>query len=294
MQHCLEGHELRPGRKTCGYGHSIETAGLDESIASVEPADESWEAPFVESPGVQQPVKTGAEDRGDSMADEMTYNNGYHYVRDDNDNGHDGVLLGQHLGTVGSAGRDIDDAGRDLTSASADANRDLINANADANRDLISALHGGDQHSSILAAVLDSRAHVTDALNHVGRDVLRDGGATREEVAQQGKENIIGILDQGSRGRETTLAQAAEIRNDIADAHSQNLLAHCETQKLVIKEHCETREAVREEGVRTREVVIAEARACLERELARVGEENTLLKLQLNLLSSGTGPLSAK
>lgn len=226
------------------------------------------------------------------MADETTYHNGFLHARDRHDD-HGEVLLGQHLGTVGSAGRDVDDAGRDLTSAVADATRDMVSAGDDATRDLINSNTNGSQHASILDAIRSSSARVSDNVNFVGRDVLREAASVREEVAQQGKENIVGILDQGSRGRETTLAQAAEVRNDIADAHSQNLLAHCETQKLVIKEHCETREAVREEGVRTRDVIVAEARAVLEREISRVSEENTLLKLRIDILSGGgTGPLA--
>jgi hypothetical protein len=97
------------------------------------------------------------------------------------------------------------------------------------------------------------------------------------------KENVIVTLQEGSRGRETTL-----------EAKSDLMREHCETQKLVIKEASDTRIAVREEAERTRELIRDEHRSILERELAAKGEENTLLKLQINLLSSGTGPLSAK
>lgn len=253
-----------------------EEAPISSLFANVRP-------PAKEEGGtsVSPPTPEGAH-----VADETLYHNGYHHIRDDHDD-HDSVLLGQSINANGSAARDVADAGRDLTSAVGDAGRDLINAS-----------FNGTQHGNILDAIRDAQAHVQhevsdglrDTVSGVSgahRDILREAASVREEVGQQGKENIVGILDQGSRGRETTLAQAAEIRNDIADAHSQNLLAHCETQKLVIKEHCETREAVREEGVRTREVVVSEHRALLERELAAKGEENTLLKLQLNLLSGG-------
>ncbi len=223
------------------------------------------------------------------MADEMTYHNGYHYVRDNDD--HDDVFVAQAVHAEGDAARDVADAGRDLTSAVGDANRDLFQAGFNGNQhsqilDALRGVQGMVQHE-----VADGFRDTAQDVSGAHRDILREAASVREEVAQQGKENVINILDQGSRGRETTLAQSAEIRNDIADAHTQNLLAHCETQKLVIKEHCETREAIREEGVRTREVVVNEARAVLERELAAKDQENTLLKLQINLLSSGTGPL---
>lgn len=54
-----------------------------------------------------------------------------------------------------------------------------------------------------------------------------------------------------------------------------------------------TREAVREEGVRTRELVATEARAAIEREMARVSEENTLLKLQISVGGGGIGAARA-
>lgn len=253
-------------------------------------AKQPVERPEPEDQTVLGPLPQEGED---PMADEMTYHNGYHYVRD-NDDDHDEVLLGQHIASVGSAQRDVSDAGRDLTAASADANRDLISAGDDATRDLINSHNNGSQHATLLAAVLEGRGQLGDRIGQVQTDVARESGAVREEVAQQGKENIVGILDQGARGRETTLRETQEVRNDIADAHSQNLLAHCETQKLVIKEHCETREAVREEGVRTREAVREEARAVLERELRVVQESNSLLQLRLDILSGGgPGPLRA-
>lgn len=273
---------------------------IDSAAMIAEAKEEPGGSPTVTSPSLRMTTEE-TRDKESFMADgEMTYHNGYHYVRD-NDNGHEDVLLGQLISSNGDAARDASDSNRDLISAVGDASRDLINATSN-----------GTQHSDLMGAVVgnrevtrDAQAHIVsdvadgfrDTAQDVGgahRDILRESAAIREEVAQQGKENIIGILDQGSRGRETTLAQAAEIRNDIADAHSQNLVAHCETQKLVIKEHCETREAVREEGVRTRDLIVTESRALLERELAAKSEENTLLKLQLNLLSSGTGPLAAR
>lgn len=227
------------------------------------------------------------------MADETLYHNGYHHIRDDHDD-HDSVLLGQSINANGSAARDVADAGRDLTSAVADANRDLFQAGFNGNQhsqilDALRGVQGTVQHE-----VADGFRDTAQDVSGAHRDIIRESAAIREEVGQQGKENVVEILREGSRGRETTLAQAAEVRNDIADAHSQNLLAHCETQKLVIKEHCETREAIREEGVRTRELVSTEARAVLEREISRVGDENTLLKLRLDILSGGgTGPLRA-
>lgn len=293
------------------------------------------------------------------MADEMTYHNGYHHVRDRDDH-HEEVLLGQHLGTVGSAGRDVDDAGRDLTSAVADANRDLINANGDANRDLINATSNGSQHSSILGAVLgqggagiaathaasghvrdsvnnaaqhlthevaDGHRHLTDTVQHVGdanADATRSGHQNLGSLITHGFQNVTAdvhntaqrlgdgqvmwgknilenvlqtkydlardILTEGCKGRETTLATAAQIREDLADAKADLMKEHCETQKLVITEHCKTREQLAAESVKTRELISAEARATVEREISRIGEENTLLKLRLDILSSGSGP----
>lgn len=236
---------------------------------------------------------------------EMTYHNGYHYVRDNGNDDHDEVLLGQHLATVGSAGRDVDDAGRDLTSAVADANRDLISAGDDATRDLINAHNDSSAHAQILAAIGASTGRVADLVNANGRDILRESAAVREEVAQQGKENIVGILDQGSRGREvtfdqgsrgreTTLATSAQIREDLADAKADLMKEHCETQKLVITEHCKTREQLAAEAVRTRELISAEARATVEREMTSLREANSLLQLQLNLLSAPATPLAAR
>lgn len=222
--------------------------------------------------------------------------------------GKDAVLIASGQ----DANRDVMDAGRDLTSAGFDAGRDLVNANADANRDLINAnadaqrdladaqrdfdaaLHNADAHRDIIEQVSQvETTTVSQAKDNVIR-TLEQGAMGRETTLAGFKDQIRETIDQASRGRETTLATSAQIREDLADAKSELLLAHCETQKLVIKEHCETREAVREEGVRTRETVITEARAVLERELAAKSEENTLLKLQINLLSSGTGPLSAR
>jgi hypothetical protein len=286
---------------------------------------------------------------------------------------HDDVLLGQHLGTVGSAGRDIDDAGRDLTSSSADANRDLINANGDANRDLINANASGTQHTAILGSVLreggDGRATTLGASGHVRDSVHNTGQHLTHEVAdghrhltdtvhrsahdveaavsagtqfvtdnvthgnqnlgslithgQQavtadihstaqrlgdgqvlwGKnilENVLqnrydlarDILNEGCKGRETTLTAAAQIREDLATAKADLMKEHCETQRLVITEHCKTREQVAAESVRTRELISAEARATVEREISRIGEENTLLKLRIDILSAGGGPLA--
>lgn len=198
------------------------------------------------------------------MADEMTYNNGYHYVRDDNDD-HDDLHLAALVASNGDASRDIADAGRDLTGFIGTSGQHV---------DIMSAVReeGGDGK----ATTWNARGHVSDLINHNTLHLT-------ERIMDSTKENVIVTLQEGSRGRETTL-----------EAKSDLMREHCETQKLVIKEASDTRIAVREEAERTRELIRDEHRSILERELAAKGEENTLLKLQINLLSSGTGPLSAK
>lgn len=225
------------------------------------------------------------------MADETLYHNGYHHTRDNDD--HDEVLLGQHIASVGSAQRDVSDAGRDLTAASADANRDLFSAVSDANRDLSSAQ--SEANRDLFSAVSDAQRDLVNqhANAEAHRDIIEQLGQNETTVVDIGARGRDVTFDQGSRGRETTLAVGAQIREDVADSRRDNLLQHCETQKLVIKEHCETREAVREEGVRTREAVREEARAVLERELRVVQESNSLLQLRLDILSGGgPGPLA--
>lgn len=130
MQHCLEGHELRPGRKTCGYGHSVEIAGLDESIASVEPTDESWEAPFVEPSDVSQEAETEAEHEGGTMGDNIS------------------TPTIQGFGGFGSWGHWKDRDGLE--------GKDAV---------MIHALHDGRDHKDTLRGVLDSKFDVVSALD---------------------------------------------------------------------------------------------------------------------------------
>ena len=168
------------------------------------------------------------------------------------------------------AGRDVADAGRDLAMEGSDAARDLTAAVADANRDLVSAV--ADAGRDLSSALHDS---------HRDRDLTEQVGRVERVVVEQAKDNVIVTGREGSRGRETTL-----------EAKSDLMKEHCETQKLVLQEGSLTREAVHAEAEKTRELVRDEHRALLQRELDAKSEENTLLKLQINLLSSGTGPLN--
>lgn len=246
MVYCERGCYVADSQSRCLLGHELPKG--------VTPG---------ESPTVASRIPDLIEEEID-MADEMTYNNGYHYVRDNDDN-RDDLFIAAAVHAEGDANRDVADAGRDLAAANAGGVRDLVNANADANRD-----------------VLDANRDLFQALHGAGRDrdLTEQIGRVERVVVEQAKDNVIVTQAEGSRGREVTLETKADLMRE-----------HCETQKLVIKEASDTRAAVREEAERTRELVRDEHRALLQRELDAKSEENTLLKLQINLLSSGTGPL---
>lgn len=172
----------------------------------------------------------------------------------------------------------LHDAGRDLAAANASGIRDLDNANSDATRD-----------------VLDANRDLMGALHHGGRDrdFAEQIGRVERVVVEQAKDNVIAtghalkenvqhILDQGSRGRETTL-----------EAKSDLMKEHCETQRLVIEKACEVKEAVHQEANTTRELIRDEHRALLQRELDAIKQENTLLKLQVSVGGGGIGTARA-
>lgn len=242
--YCEQGCYVAEGQVRCLAGHELPKGVLPD------------ESPTVIS---QLPIKNEEI----IVADQMTYDKGYHYVRDNDD--HDDLFVAAAVHAEGDANRDVADAGRDLAASNAGGVRDLVNANADANRD-----------------VLDANRDLFQALHGAGRDrdLTEQIGRVERVVVEQAKDNVIVTQAEGSRGREVTLETKADLMKE-----------HCETQKLVIKEASDTRAAVREEAERTRELVRDEHRALLQRELDAKSEENTLLKLQINLLSSGTGPL---
>lgn len=256
-------------------------------------ADTTYSIPTY--PGVY-PVNHGGDNRGDHGLAAFSLLGNLHDASRDIAAANTANL--SNLTAAGaSAGRDVDimsavrEEGGDGRDTTRDAAHQVTDGVSNGFQHLTHEVSNGFQHLG--HGMSSGFQHVNDNLfvgiKNIAENVLREGASMREELAQQGKENAILTLEQASKGRETTQAVGAQIREDIGDAHTQNLLAHCETQKLVIKEHCETREAVREEGVRTRDLIVAESRACLERELAAAKEEATLLKIQLNLLSSGNG-----
>lgn len=170
--------------------------------------------------------------------------NGVQHLEQDLSNGF------QHLGS--DIGNSVQHLGHEVSQGFLH----MAHENADAFRDLT-----GNQHN----------AH---------RDIIREGSATRADVNIRAKENVEHILDQGSRGRETTLQAKADLMRE-----------HCETQRLVIEKACEVKEVVHAEANLTRELIRDEGRAILQRELDEARSQNGLLQLQINLLSSGNGPL---
>jgi len=162
----------------------------------------------------------------------------------------------------------LHDAGRDLAAANADGIRDLDNANSDATRDVLDA-------NRDLSAALHAGGRDRDFAEQIGRVERVVVEQAKDNVIATGhalKENVQHILDQGSRGRETTLEAKADLMKE-----------HCETQRLVIEKACEVKEAVHQEANTTRELIRDEARAVLQRELDAIKQENTLLKLQVNV-----------
>lgn len=96
MQHCLEGHELRPGRQTCAYGH--------DNIASAEPTYK--EAPYPESSDVADAEATTGDEGDYTMGDNYSapnnqsnfpfgsFGGGFHHWKDrDGLEGKDAVLI---------------------------------------------------------------------------------------------------------------------------------------------------------------------------------------------------------
>lgn len=161
-------------------------------------------------------------------------------------------------------------------------------ANADATRDGVQNLGSMITHGfqNVTSDVHNTAQRLGDGQVMWGKNILENVLQNRYDLARD-------ILSEGCKGREATLSTAAQIREDLADAKADLMKEHCATQRLVIEQHCETREAVREEGVRVRDVVIAEARAELDRDLAAASQENTLLKLRIDILSGGgPGPFS--
>lgn len=247
------------------------------------------------------------------MPDEMTYHNGYHHVRDRDHHGdhHDSVLLGQHLGTVGSAGRDVDDAGRDLSSAIGNAGRDLAGTIGDADRDLTSAIADADRGGRILAAIREEggrdrdrcdRGHgdTKDSVHHLGHrlgDRLCDIGDKVREEGSRGRERTG---REGDRTREAVRDTGRELLKEALKAHASDMLEHRDTQLLIERKFSklqddaaearrEIERIARKEAVVTRELIVSESRACMERELAKCREEALLLKMQMACGSNGNG-----
>lgn len=159
----------------------------------------------------------------------------------------------------------LHDASRDLAAANASAGRDLDSANAEGVRDQAAALYGAGRDRDF-----------AEQIGRVERVVVEQAKDNVIATAQSLKENLVNVKDEGSRGREVTLEAKADLMKE-----------HCETQRLVIEKACEVKEAVHQEANATRELIRDEHRALLQRELDAKSEENTLLKLQINVLSGG-------
>lgn len=171
-----------------------------------------------------------------------------------------------------------------LIASGDDSAREATVAAGDAARDLSGFIGTSGQHVDLMSAIReeggDNRQATERARGDLASSIIAGDKDSIIATLQASKENVTATLDQGSRGREVTL----ESKSDLMEQH-------CETQKLVLEEGSRTREAVHAEAERTRELVRDEFRDQLARELSDAKASNGLLQLQINLLSSGNGPL---